>query len=72
MRFYVKVIPGASLNRIEEISSGNFKIHLRAEPKKNQANLALVDLLAERFKKPKNQIKIISGKTAKIKLVEIF
>jgi len=71
MRIYVKVSPRSSKNEIVKISEGEYKVKLTAPPVDNQANEMLVKLMAEYFGVSKSNIKILSGKTAKIKLLEI-
>ena len=68
----IKVIPGAGKSCfLEALSDGTWKIALKAQPEKGKANLELVSYLAKEFKLQKNQIEIISGKTARVKLVKI-
>lgn len=72
MRIYVKVTPRASKNEVIKVSEGEFKVRITAPPVDNQANEMLIKVLAQYFDRPKSSLKIISGKTAKIKLVEIL
>lgn len=71
MRFYVKVVPKSSRERIEKISDGNYKAWVGAAPEKGKANQRLVEILADYFGTGKNNIQIISGKTSRVKLVEV-
>lgn len=71
MRIYVKVIPRSSKNEITKISEGEYKVKLTAVPIDNAANNMLIKILAEYFDVPRSLIKIIGGKTARIKLLEI-
>jgi uncharacterized protein (TIGR00251 family) len=71
MRIYVKVSPRSSKNEVQKISAGEYKVKLTAPPVDNQANERLVELMADYFGVAKNSVKILSGKTAKIKLLEI-
>lgn len=72
MRIYVKVTAGSSREKVEEISQGNYKAWVSAAPEKGKANERLVEILANHFKTRKNKIEIISGKTSRVKLVEIL
>lgn len=71
MRIYVKVSPRSSKNEIVKISEGEYKVKLTAPPIDNQANEMLIKLMADYFNVAKSNVKILSGKTAKIKLLEI-
>lgn len=71
MRIYVKVSPRSSRNEITKISEGEYKAKLTAAPVDNKANDMLIKILAEYFDLPKSSLKIIGGKTTRIKLVEI-
>ena len=72
MRIYVKVIPRSSRNEVIKISEEEYKIRVTAPPVDGQANSMLVKILAEYFDVPKSSLKIIGGKSAKIKIVEIY
>lgn len=72
MRIYVKVIPRSSKNEITKVSAGDYKIKLTAPPVGGKANAMLVGLLADYFKTSKSSIKIVGGKSAKTKIVDIL
>jgi hypothetical protein len=72
MRVYVKVIPRSSKNEVTKISEGEYKVKLTAPPVDGAANAMLLKLLAEYFDVPKSSLQIIGGKSAKVKIVEIF
>jgi uncharacterized protein len=68
----VKVIPGAPRTEIKDMmADGTIKIAIAAAPEKGKANQALIEFLAEEFGVRKNNIVIISGAGARIKLVKI-
>ena len=71
MRIYVKVSPRSSKNEIVKLSEGEYRIKLTAAPVDNQANIMLIKVLAEYFNLPKSSLKIVGGKTAKIKIIDI-
>ncbi len=69
----VKVLPGSSKNEAREIlEDGTIKIGIAATPEKNKANQELIKFLAKEFDIKKNNIKILSGKTERIKLIKIW
>lgn len=68
----IKVIPGAGKSCfLEALADGTWKIALKAQPEKGKANIELISYLAKEFKLQKEQIQIISGKTARVKLLKI-
>lgn len=71
MRIYVKVIANSSQNRIEKISNEDYKAWTSALPIKGQANEAIIKNLAEFFSVSRNKIKIVGGKTASRKIIDI-
>lgn len=71
MRIYVHASPRSSKNEVIKIADGEYKVKLTAAPVDGQANEMLVDILAKHFKIAKSLIKIVGGKTAKIKIVDI-
>lgn len=71
MRIYVKVTPRSSRNEVVKISDGEYKVRLTAAPVDGAANEALVKLLAEYFDVAKSNIKIVGGKSARTKVVDI-
>ncbi len=75
----VKVLPKSSQNQIISITQedtefgdqATVKIKLRAVPEKGKANQALIEFLSEALNLSKNQISIISGANARLKLLKI-
>ena len=72
MRIYVRVIPRSSRNEITEVSEGEYKVKLTAPPVDGAANNMLINLLAYYFDIPKSSLRIISGKNARVKIIEIL
>jgi hypothetical protein len=69
----IKVISGEPKTEIKgEMADGTLKIAVAAVPEKGRANRALVEFLAEEYSVHKNDIKIISGASDRIKLVKII
>ena len=69
--FYVKIIAKASKNKIIGWEEEKLKIKIKALAEKNKANQELISFLAQVFDAPKSTIKIVKGKTAKIKRIEV-
>ncbi|MCX6766020.1 MAG: DUF167 domain-containing protein [Candidatus Moranbacteria bacterium] len=71
MRIYIKVIPRSSKNEVTKIVEGEYKVKLTAPPVDNKANDMLIKVLADYFNVSKSSLRIIGGKTANIKIIEI-
>lgn len=71
MRIYVKVIPRSSLNKVEKVSEGEYKVKLTAPPVDGEANKMLIKILADYFDVPKSSVEIVGGKSAKTKIIDI-
>lgn len=72
----IKVIPKSSKNEITEIMEDTegeqtIKIRIKAVPEKGKANAELIKFLSKELNIPKQNIKILSGKTEQLKLVKI-
>jgi len=70
-RISVKVIPRAHRDEVVEMLGDVLKVRLRAPPVDGAANEALIKLLSEHFSVKKSRVRIISGQTARLKIVEI-
>jgi uncharacterized protein (TIGR00251 family) len=71
MRIYVKVISRSSLNKVEKISEGDYRVKITAPPVDGQANEMLIKVLAEYFGVSRNSINIVGGKTTRTKIVDV-
>ncbi|MFA6184328.1 MAG: DUF167 domain-containing protein [Parcubacteria group bacterium] len=71
MRIYVKVIPRSSKNEIKEINKDEYRVKITAPPVDGEANAMLIKVLAKYFDVSKSLVKIVGGKSAKIKMVDI-
>jgi len=67
----VHVQTGARQDKIEELGVEEFKVWTTAIPEKDQANDAVIDILAEHFNASPSKIRIRSGNKSKHKLIEI-
>ena len=68
-----KVKPGCKQgDKIEKQPDGTYIICLRARAHDGEANAALVKLLADHFDVAKTNIKIKSGATSRIKIIELI
>lgn len=69
--FTARVVPRASKSEIVGELNGMLKIRIAAPPVDGAANAQLIKLLSKIFGISKSKVEIISGETAKIKLVKI-
>lgn len=66
----IKVIAQASRNLVKEEGS-RLKVYVTAPPEKDKANKAVIDSIASHFKIKKSAVRIIQGRRAHLKTVEI-
>lgn len=76
MKVTVKVTPNSMQDLIKEAgvnSYGNrvFKVRTVATSQDGKANEAVIKILSEYFKVRRGDVRIISGETARLKIVEI-
>jgi hypothetical protein len=67
----VKVVPGASRDKIAGEYDGGLKVTVARPPQDGAANAAVIDLLARQLSIPKNQIEITHGHSRPRKIVRI-
>ncbi len=73
IELFVKVTPRSSRNRTDGTTEGAdgkiyLKIYVTAQPADNEANEAVMDVLAKTFKIPKSTIALKSGGTLRYKM----
>lgn len=72
VRFYVRARPGAAVTRVlGKMDDASIKISIAAPPESGKANTELIRFLAEKFAVPPSGVWIVSGQTARMKLVQI-
>jgi len=71
MKIFVKVKPKAKEEKVEKIDDINFKVSVKESPEKGRANRAVVKTLADYFTVNQTNVRIISGSTSKLKIIEI-
>ncbi len=70
MKILVKVKPNSREEKVEK-AQNNYLVWVKEPPVNNQANQAVIKVLANYFKIPKSQISILSGLKSKQKVIEI-
>ncbi len=71
MKIFIKVKSKAREEKVIKISDTNFKVQVKEAPEKGRANQAVLKALADYFGTSQSNIKIISGSTSKLKIIEI-
>ena len=67
----VRAKPRSSVSALEQEASGTWVARLRASPVDGKANAELVALVARHFGCPRACVEVVSGATARLKLVRI-
>lgn len=71
MKIFVKAKPNAKEERLEKVDENNFIVAVKEPAKEGRANWAIEKALARYFKVPPAQVRILSGRTSRYKVVEI-
>ena len=76
MRLAVRVTPKGGRDAIDGWASDaegrpHLKVRVSVAPSDGAANAAVIALLAKQLKRPKSAIRIVSGETSRLKLLEI-
>ncbi len=71
MRVSVTVVPRARRTNIEPLEGGALRVAVTAPAQDGQANEAVIEALAEYFRVPRRRVRIVLGRTARRKVVEI-
>ena len=71
MKILVVVKTKAKVPSVNPIDKDHYSVRVRSAPEKGKANREVIELLAEYFDVPQNGVLILSGHTAKRKLIEI-
>ncbi len=70
-RLPLKVVPGASRDRIVGWVGNRLKIAVTAPPERGKANRMVLDLLAKALGLPRSRIRLVSGEASPRKAVEV-
>lgn len=72
IEFMVRIRPNAPQSRfVSALEDGSLKLDIAAPAEDGKGNVALVKLLSSLFEVSAAQVKILSGKAARLKLVRI-
>ncbi|WP_324201574.1 DUF167 family protein [Chthonomonas sp.] len=67
----IRLTPRSDRNGIDRYEEGKLYVRVTAAPVKGEANRALLALLAEALEIPKSHMELVSGTTAREKVVRI-
>jgi len=71
VRVAVRLTPRASAARIGGVADGKLKVAVNAPPVDNEANEALLRLLAKQWRLPRRDLSIVAGATSRNKTVHV-
>ena len=71
MKIFVKAKPAAREEKVEKVDENNFIVSVKEPPVQGRANFAISQALANYFKIPNYQVKLLSGFSSKQKVFEI-
>jgi len=72
VQFRVRVQPRAAKNELVGLWDENiFKLRLTAPPVDGEANTACLRMIAEIFRCPRSSVRIVSGQTSRVKVIEV-
>ncbi|MBI5215323.1 MAG: DUF167 domain-containing protein [Ignavibacteriae bacterium] len=71
MKITVKVKPNARKNEVKESEGNRFVVSVTVPPVDGRANEKVIELLSDFFHKPKRAIRVISGISSRMKILEV-
>ena len=71
MRIFVKAKSKAKEARVEKIDETHFVVFVKEPPIEGRANSAVIRALADYFQLARPRVKIVSGHTARQKIIEV-
>ena len=70
-RLRLRVVPGSARPGIVGRYGEAWKVRVNAAPERGRANDAVLELLAETLSVPRGDVRLVSGHTARDKIVEL-
>jgi uncharacterized protein len=71
MRVTVHVKTRSKQEAVEVATDGSLLVSVNAAPVDGQANARVIALLARHYRVPKSSIRLVSGRRARIKIIEL-
>lgn len=72
MKIFVKAKPSSREEKVERVDETHFVVSVKEPPEKGKANEAIRNALAVYFKTGSSMVKIVSGYSARQKIIEIM
>jgi uncharacterized protein len=70
-RLRLRVSPGATRSAVVGRHADGWKVRVAAAPERGRANEAVVELLSATLGVPRSRVQVVSGRTARDKIVEL-
>lgn len=71
MRITVHAKPAAREAFVKKLDETSYEVAVKELPVQGRANAAIISAIAEHFHIPRGEVKILSGRTSRRKVVEI-
>lgn len=71
-RIRVRLTPRGGIDRIDRVEGGMLRVRVAAAPVDGAANASLLRLLAAELDVPPSAVGLVSGKSSRVKIVEIM
>lgn len=71
MKIEVRVRPNTTKESVGKLSEGIYKVSVTAPPKENEANHAVMVLMAKYFSVPLSRVRLVGGRTSRHKTLVI-
>ncbi|MEK7574220.1 MAG: DUF167 domain-containing protein [Patescibacteria group bacterium] len=72
MKIFVKAKPNAKEEKVQKIDDSHYLVSIKEPPIRGEANRAIIRVLSEYFKTTPPRVSIVSGYTARQKIIEIL
>lgn len=71
MKIFVQAKPKSKIEKVKQIDAANFAVWVKEPPADGRANKAVIKILADFLNIAPSRLTIISGHTAKKKVIEV-
>lgn len=71
MKIEIRVKPAAKKTEVEKQADGTYLVKVKEPADKGKANQAVIEVIAEYFAVPKQNVTIICGQTSRHKIVNL-
>lgn len=71
MKITIHAKPNSKIEKVEKIGGDSFVVSVKEPPIKGMANEAIIKAVAKYFNVSASSVKIVSGRTSKLKIIEI-